>query len=41
MVCPEELKQFVIDDLKDITFIEACKLYVRVSTSGRTYDCKG
>ncbi|CAF1467466.1 unnamed protein product [Didymodactylos carnosus] len=27
--CPEELKQLAIDDLKDITMIEACKLYVR------------
>jgi hypothetical protein len=41
MVCPEELKRLLIDDLKDITFIEACKLYVRASTSGRTCDCKG
>ncbi|CAF5121603.1 unnamed protein product, partial [Rotaria magnacalcarata] len=41
MVCPVELKQLVIDNLKDITFIEACKLYIRASTSGRTCDCKG
>jgi hypothetical protein len=41
MACPEELKQIVFDDLKDITFIEACKLYVRASTTGRTCDCKG
>jgi hypothetical protein len=41
MSCPEELKQLVIDDLVDITFIEACKLYVRASTTGRTCDCKG
>ncbi len=41
MSCPEELKQLVIDDLGDITFIEACKLYVRASTTGRTCDCKG
>ncbi len=27
MACPEELKQVVIDDFKDITFIEACKIY--------------
>ncbi|CAF4031581.1 unnamed protein product, partial [Rotaria magnacalcarata] len=40
MVCPVELKQLVIDNLKDITFIEACKLYVRSSTSGRACDCK-
>ncbi|CAM4916195.1 unnamed protein product [Rotaria socialis] len=39
MVCPVELKQLVIDNLKDITFIEACKLYARASASGRTCDC--
>ncbi len=27
--CPDELKQIVIDDLQDITMIEACKLYAR------------
>ncbi|CAF3885050.1 unnamed protein product, partial [Rotaria sp. Silwood1] len=32
MACPKELKQIVIDDLKDITFIETGKLYVRAST---------
>ena len=41
MACPEELKQTVIDDLKDITFIEACKLYVRASVTGHICDCKG
>ncbi|CAF4617305.1 unnamed protein product [Rotaria socialis] len=41
MVCPVELKQLVIDNLKGITFIEACKLYARASASGRTCDCKG
>ncbi|CAF0953530.1 unnamed protein product [Rotaria sordida] len=41
MACPKELKQIIIDDLKDITFIEACKLYVRASTTGKTCDCKG
>jgi hypothetical protein len=41
MACPEELKQVVIGDLKDIAFIEACKLYVRASATGRTCDCKG
>lgn len=41
MACPEELREIVINDLKTITFIEACKLYVRASTTGRTCDCKG
>ncbi len=41
MACPEELKQIGIGDLRDVTFIEACKLYVRGSTTGRTCDCKG
>ena len=41
MTCPQELKQIVIDDLKDITFMEVCKLYVRTSKTGRTWDCKG
>ena len=36
MTCPQELKQIVIDDLKDITFMEVCKLYVRTSGTGRT-----
>jgi hypothetical protein len=40
MASPKELKQIVIDDLKNITLIEACKLYVRASITGRTYDCK-
>ncbi|CAF5222111.1 unnamed protein product, partial [Rotaria magnacalcarata] len=40
-IYPVELKQLVVDNLKDITFIEACKFYVRASTSGRTCDCKG
>ncbi len=39
--CPDELKQIVIDDFKDITMIEARKLYARGSISGRTCDCKG
>jgi hypothetical protein len=39
--CPDELKKIVIDQLKDITIIEACKLYVRGSLSGHTCDCKG
>ncbi|CAF4463262.1 unnamed protein product [Rotaria sp. Silwood2] len=39
--CPQELKQLTIDDLQDITMIEACKLYVRGSISGSTCDCKG
>ncbi len=29
--CPDELKQIIIDDLQDITIVEACKLYVRGS----------
>ncbi|CAF0866126.1 unnamed protein product [Didymodactylos carnosus] len=33
--CPEELKQLVIHDLKDITIIEACKLYVCESTNAQ------
>ncbi|CAF4103810.1 unnamed protein product [Rotaria sp. Silwood2] len=37
----EELKHIVNDDLKDITFIEACKLYVHASITGDTCDCKG
>ena len=31
--CPGELKQIDINILRDITFIEACKLYVRGSTT--------
>ncbi|CAF3618590.1 unnamed protein product [Rotaria sp. Silwood2] len=27
LACPDELKQIVINNLKGITFIEACKLY--------------
>jgi hypothetical protein len=41
MACPKELKHIAIGDLKDVTFIEACKLYVRGSTTSRTCDCKG
>ena len=41
MACPEDLQRIRISKLRDITFIEACKLYVRGSTSGRTCDCKG
>ncbi|CAF2132348.1 unnamed protein product [Rotaria magnacalcarata] len=41
MACPQELKQIVIDDLKEITLIEACKLFVRGSLTGHTCDCKG
>ncbi|CAF1170929.1 unnamed protein product [Rotaria sordida] len=40
LACPEELKQIVLDDLKDITFIKTCKFHVRASTTGRTCDCK-
>ncbi|CAF4445361.1 unnamed protein product [Rotaria sp. Silwood2] len=36
--CPEELKQLVIDELKYIKIIEACKLFTRGSTSERTCD---
>ncbi|CAF0936323.1 unnamed protein product [Didymodactylos carnosus] len=39
--CLEKLKQLVIDDLEDTTMIEARKLRVRGSTSGRTCDNKG
>ncbi len=28
-------------DLRDVIFIEACKVYVRGLTTGRTCDCKG
>ncbi len=24
--CPDELKQIIVDDLQDITIVEACKL---------------
>ena len=41
MACPKELKHMGVDDLKDITLIEACKIYVRASITGTTYDCKG
>jgi hypothetical protein len=41
MACPEELKQLVLDDLDNITFVEACKLYARASITGHTCDCKG
>jgi hypothetical protein len=41
MACPEELKHIAIGDLKDVTFMEACKLYVRGSTTVRACDCKG
>ena len=41
MACPQKLKQIVIDDLKDITFIEACKRYVRASVTGHICDCNG
>ncbi|CAF1196904.1 unnamed protein product, partial [Didymodactylos carnosus] len=38
--CPQELKQLHVDELNDISFIEACKLYVRGAASGSTCDCK-
>ncbi|CAF1475296.1 unnamed protein product, partial [Didymodactylos carnosus] len=38
--CPQELKQLNVHELKDISFIEACKLYVRGAVSGSTCDCK-
>lgn len=41
MACPDELKHIVVDDLKSITLIEACKLYVRAPITGETCDCKG
>ena len=34
--CADELKEVAIDQLKDMTIIQACKLYVRGSLSGRT-----
>ncbi|CAF0887681.1 unnamed protein product [Didymodactylos carnosus] len=37
--CPQELKQLNVHELKDISFIEACKLYVRGAVSD-TCDCK-
>ena len=40
MACPGELKHIVVDNLKNITFIEAYKLHVRASTTGQTCDCK-
>ncbi|CAF2917276.1 unnamed protein product [Rotaria sp. Silwood2] len=41
VTCPEELKQIVIRDLRNIIFIEARKLYMCGSTNGRTCDGKG
>lgn len=35
-----EIKQIVIDDWQDITFIKACKLYLCTSTIGSICDCK-
>ena len=40
MACQVELKNIVVDNLKNKTFIEACKFYVRASTTGQTCDCK-
>ncbi|CAF1488215.1 unnamed protein product, partial [Didymodactylos carnosus] len=37
--CPQELKQLSVDELKDISFIEVCKLYVSGAVSGRACDC--
>ncbi|CAF4583990.1 unnamed protein product, partial [Didymodactylos carnosus] len=37
---PQELKQLNVDELKGISFIEACKLYVSGAVSGSTCDCK-
>ena len=36
----EGFNHIVIDDLKDITFIEACKCYVHASTTDSTCNCK-
>ncbi|CAF1651606.1 unnamed protein product, partial [Didymodactylos carnosus] len=38
--CPQELKQPDVDELKDISFIEACILYERGAVSGSVCDCK-
>ena len=40
MICAEELGRIAVGVLRDITFIEACKLYVGASTAGQTCDCK-
>ena len=40
MTCSGEFKNNVVDNLKNITFIETCKLYVRASTTRQTCDCK-
>ena len=39
MACQGESKNIAIDNLKNITFIEVCKFYVRASTTGQTSDC--
>ncbi|CAF1480649.1 unnamed protein product [Didymodactylos carnosus] len=38
--CPVELKSLKLDELKDISLIEASKLFVRGSVNGATCDCK-
>ncbi|CAF1494586.1 unnamed protein product [Didymodactylos carnosus] len=38
--CPKPLKETDVEDLENITFIEACKLFVRGSVSRSTCDCK-
>ncbi|CAF1596020.1 unnamed protein product [Didymodactylos carnosus] len=39
--CPSQLKSIDINNLDGITFIEACKLFVRGAVNGATCDCKG
>ncbi|CAF1445148.1 unnamed protein product [Didymodactylos carnosus] len=38
--CPADLKTIDVEELEDISFIEACKLYVRSAVNGVTCDCK-
>ncbi|CAF1155664.1 unnamed protein product [Didymodactylos carnosus] len=38
--CPADLKAIDVEELEDISFIEACKLYVRSAVNGVTCDCK-
>ncbi len=40
IVYPKELKQIIIRDLRNVTFIGGCKLYMRGSITGRTSDGK-
>ncbi|CAF0800118.1 unnamed protein product [Didymodactylos carnosus] len=38
--CPADLKAIDVEELDDISFIEACKLYVRGALNAVTCDCK-